>query len=200
MYKINFCLLTMLLLATVAGCATNSLAYPGNGEDIFTERNIGKGLTLGVLRNASVAEAEDENYRLFLYLRNLDIFGQVKWVDKPEVPGCDYVVHCTISSNSVSALYRERYVIALLTLGLTWLLGIPTHDSYAHYTAAFLVYRDGQCRHSYLLYNRRQYWWDNIYWRPEFTGEAAYAPLVAGFLYAFGRAYRDTMPLVEHHD
>lgn len=191
---------TLLFLLTVwgvTGCATNSLDYPGDGVDLFAENDLGKGFTIGVLRNAGVPEAEDENRWLFSYLQRSELFADVRWVDRPQARGCDYVVHCTISCSPHSALYREKYVLTLLLLGVPWLLGIPTHDSYAHYHAGFVVYRHGQSRHSYLLYNRRQYWWDNIYWRPDFHGQAAATVLFDGFLYLFGRDFRASVSLTE---
>ena len=181
-----------LIFCLLWGCATNSISYPGDPLEYLEEKNRSQTLRIAVLKNPALQGQKDENYKFLKYLRDLETFDKVDLVEAVR-PEYDYVFHCTISHTATRSLYRTGYICHLATLGIFAILGVSTHDSYADYLASFIVYHKGKLWGSYLLQNRREYWFDNIYWSPKFTKTSDFSPLFDGFLYLFDRDVRSSV-------
>lgn len=193
----------LVVLAWLAGCASNSIYIPDVDDVIAGKEETLKNVTIGVWRNPHRAVwnspingraldwRQDENVLLAEYLAAQELFADVQLVDSlQQVPRVDYVISCSVDCIYTVELDGLRYFLNIFPLcGLGFVLGLPYEDSSALYVAQTVVYdmsaTPPRAICGSLAENLRTWYWDNIYWRPDFYGASAMKPLFAQILYDF---------------
>ena len=183
-------------------CAINSVSTGDVAEVVSGREGNLHRLKIGVLRNPHrqnwssqvdgkiVDQRLDENILFAEYLRRQEIFGSVVLLDNPGQGQVDYTISCSLDCiYTIEVNPVMFYVNTLVTLGLGYLLGLPHQESQASYVAQAIFsdnhLRDNPVVAGSLVFNYRTWYWDNIYWRPDFYGENALDSLFRQILYDF---------------
>jgi hypothetical protein len=185
----------------VAEISDNSMDTPDTSRLIRGSESKLRQVSVAVLRNPNrdswnstvedevLDERPDENALLARFLKNQKIFKEVVLVDSISTAKQDFIITCSVDCIYTIELDGWMYVWNCLTLGIGSVLGWPHHDSDAFYVAESVVYdnrtKPPQLVTGTLVENYKEWYCDNIYWRPTFYGYAAMKPLFRQILYDF---------------
>ena len=185
----------------VAQFSDNSTHTPETARLIRGREHELKKLTLAVLSNRNrdrwssevdgvvVDEHTDENVLLADYLHRTGLFQHVFIIDRLESVGQDFTLSCSIDCLYNIDLDTAIWLLNCGTLGVGFLLGWPHQDSSAFYVAESIVYdhrgQEPVVVSGGITENTREWYCDNIFWRPDFYGPAALTPLFEHILYDF---------------
>lgn len=160
-------------------------------------------LRIGVLSNAHRAKwnskvgkrnldrRQDENVLLHKFLEQADLFGEVVLVDDLTREDVDYYISCSADCIYDISLDSWMYAYNWILLGAGFVLGMPYQDSSATYVVEAVFFEgpavdvEAQIVGASMVMNYKEWFGDNIYWRPSFYGESAMYPLFSQILYDF---------------
>lgn len=156
-------------------------------------------LSVGVLRNNSrttwssrvegeiLDERIDENVLLAEFLQDEEIFGQVDLIDSIQDSNHDFIITCSVDCLYNIDLDGWMYVMNCITLGIGSIIGWPHHNSSAFYVGESIVYdnrgEEATVVTGTMALNYKEWYCDNIYWRPGFYDDYALEPLFEQMLY-----------------
>jgi hypothetical protein len=185
----------------IAEFSDNSLDVPDYDDLVQGAQAELKQLSVAVLRNpnrgrwTSVVDGEvlderpDENALLAEFIEDQEIFGQVVLIDSLSQAEQDFILSVSVDCIYQIELDGGIYVWNCITLGLGTFLGWPHHDSSAFYVAEGVIYDNRgerpQLVTGSLVENYKEWYCDNIYWRPDFYDLDELEPLFEQILYDF---------------
>ena len=185
----------------IAEISDNTLSSPDLNAVIQNRHNQLAGISIAVLRNPNrgtwtsrvegeiVDEHPDENKLLAEYLEDRGLFKEVKLVDSLSEAGQFFIISCSVDCIYTIELDGMMWVWNCATLGIGAVIGWPHHDSSASYVLESVFY-DNRGEIPFIVSgsiveNYKEWYCDNIYWRPTFYGGAALSPLFKQLLYDF---------------
>jgi hypothetical protein len=188
-------------LFPVAEFSNNSLEAPDSDVLIEGQEEFLQNYTVGVLRNQyrggwnSLVEGDlvddrpDENVLFAEFLQDEELFRDVVLLDGFGEADVDFIVSCSVDCIYSIDLDGGMYFFNWLTLGIGFLLGWPHQNPSAFYVMEAVIY-DNQGEAPYvtastLALNHKEWYCDNIYWRPSFYAAYALEPLFEQVLYDF---------------
>ncbi|MFO0982910.1 MAG: hypothetical protein U1E76_14460 [Planctomycetota bacterium] len=164
--------------------SSDSLSPPSHAALVRDHQSSLSRLRVGVLTNPNrarwqspvdgelVDERADENWLLASFLGDANLFGEVLAVDSLDDSRADFVISCSVECLYSIEIDSWMYTFNCVTLGLGFLLGYPYQDPSAFYViqAVFYDRRGGapQIVGASMGTNRKEWYCDNIYWRPDF--------------------------------
>jgi hypothetical protein len=185
----------------VAQFSSDSMSVPDYSSLAEGREDILNQLTIGVLRNPNraawnskvagdfVDERVDENVLLAEFLLETELFKDVVLVDTAIRSDHDFILTCSVDCIYSIDLDGWMYTFNCLTLGIGFLLGWPHQDPSAFYVSEALIYDNRGSAPvvvtGSLAMNYKEWYCDNIYWRPDFYGASALEPLFEQILYDF---------------
>ncbi len=156
-------------------------------------------LSVGVLKNPSrkgwnsrvegeiVDERIDENVLLAEFLEDEGIFGSVALIDSIQDSSHDFIITCSVDCIYNIELDGCMYLMNCITLGIGSIIGWPHHNSSAFYVGESIVYDnrgdEATVVTGTMAMNYKEWYCDNIYWRPSFYDDYALEPLFEQMLY-----------------
>ncbi len=200
-YLIIFCCCCLL------GCATNSLSTPNYSDFVDKQEHSLKNLKIGVVENIYQSQKDsfeeqnvsfdwetrlDENFHLYEFLKNSKLFQEVQYKPVFQVGEVNYIFSCNVDCIRTTKLKRGIFMINLITLGIGFLLGLPHVDTSGFYVLESIV-QDGKKENfpiisGSLVENYRDWYFDNIYFKPIFYDANSLQPLFQQVLFDFLRA------------
>lgn len=188
-------------ICILIGCSTSSI-YTSDYENIsYGHESHLKKLSIGILKNPSrefwdsevdghvLDIRKDENELLYNYIKDLEIFGKVFFIESMDAD-VDYIISCSVDCKySIKTDGTMYFINTIMTLGIGYLLGLPYQDSQASYVVNAVFYDNRGNRpdpvSGTLAYNYKNWYFDNMYWRPDFYSDSALEPLFERVLYDF---------------
>lgn len=185
----------------VAEISDNTLSSPELGKVLEGRKPELAGISLAVLRNPNrgtwtsrvegeiVDEHPDENLLLAEYLEGCGLFKEVKVVSSLSDASQDFILSCSVDCIYTIELDGMMWIWNCATLGIGAVIGWPHHNSAASYVLEGVVY-DNRGEVPFIVTgsiveNYKEWYCDNIYWRPTFYGYGALKPLFKQMLYDF---------------
>lgn len=185
----------------VAEVSDDSFSAPDYDDLIDGCDSVLENVTVGVLRNPSRGQWNstvegyvkdvhvDENILLAKFLEDEGLFKRVVLVDSLGRSSEDFIISCSVECIYHIDLDEWMFVWNCLTLGIGFLIGWPHEDTSAFYVAEAIVYdnRGGEPEvvTGSLAENYKEWYCDNIWWRPSFYAGYALEPLFEQILYDF---------------
>lgn len=208
-------LVVLVLCAGTSGCkllhppVISALVYPfwqpsSDSIDsadynrlVADHREALAGLRLGVVRNphrtaigpSADGARKDENVLLRDFLEETELFDSVVLVDDLETVPVDYAISASADCIFETSLDSWTYTFNWMLLGVGFLLGIPYQDTTATYLVESVFYEsDGtqtQLAGASIAFNQREWYGQNLYWKPKFYSAKNLEPLFEQVLYDF---------------
>ncbi|MEW6745721.1 MAG: hypothetical protein AB1486_23475 [Planctomycetota bacterium] len=192
---------TTLFLFPALELSSDTLSPESYGELVDGHEAQLRTLTIGVLENPNrrqwssrvagdiVDERPDENALLAEFLGDTGVFGEVILVQTPADSRADFVLSCSVECLYNIELDDWMFTFNCITLGIGFLLGWPHQDPEAFYVAQAVFYDsrgdDAVVVAGSLVTNHKEWYCDNIYWRPDFYEDDSLEPLFRQTLYDF---------------
>ncbi len=187
------------LVFPIAEISSNSIE-PQDYRKVAEENgDLLETLSVGVLRNKSrkgwnsrvegeiVDERIDENVLLAEFLKGEGIFGDVVLIDSIQNADQDFIISCSVDCIYNIELDSCMYMMNCITLGIGSIIGWPHHNSSAFYVGESIVYDnrgdEAAVVTGTMAMNYKEWYCDNIYWRPSFYDDYALEPLFEQMLY-----------------
>ncbi|MFH1999870.1 MAG: hypothetical protein ABIK28_09325 [Planctomycetota bacterium] len=185
----------------IAEISDDTLSRPDLDEVIQGRESQLADLGIAVLRNPNrgnwtsrvegevVDEHPDENVLLAEFLEDEDLFKHVAMVNSLGEAKEEFILSCSVECIYTIELDGMMWIWNCATLGIGAVIGWPHQNSSASYVLEGVVY-DNRGDFPVIVSgsiaeNYKEWYCDNIYWRPTFYGGAALSRLFEQMLYDF---------------